>query len=576
MVEAAAPAPATRKLPSWLLPLAIAIVTFAVYVNTLGFDFVYDDYAQIVETKQLNSWRMIPHYFTGHVWQWKSPGTTGPYYRPVFLLWLLLHQTLFETVAPWWHLTNVLTHVAATLLLFYLAARLTGSRFAAGIAALFFGLHPAHVEDVDWVSSVTEPLMAVCVLASLLCYLRKWRVASLVWFTIGVFEKETSLVLPPLIFAYEWMVGQRENRAGWAQRLRASLAAMLPYLAIAIVYLGIRLQVLHQLTLVVSPIPRRVMIFTWPSMLLFYLRHLVWPTGLSVFYMLPLQSRLDLIHFALPSLILGGLGVGLYLGHRRNPAVGFAAALLVLPILPVLNIRAFGHNETVHDRYLYLPSAGFCLLIGMAFAAVARNPRPWVRPALVTVCLAIAAGLSYGTVVEGQYWENNLAVFGRGLAISPDNEIANQCMGTALLLRAQFADSIPFYKRALEIQPNMPEASYSLGRVYYELGMFEEADAYFARASRLRPRDAKNYLYYGLSQLKQGHLDMAERSLRYAIKIKGPDDYREYHLGLGLALEGKGDLTGAAAEFQAESNENPDPSKALDELARVKEKLVGR
>jgi tetratricopeptide (TPR) repeat protein len=575
----AAEAPAkdapSRKLPRWLLPLAIAVATCAVYANTLRFDFVYDDYAQIVETKQLNSWHMIPHYFTGHVWQWKSPNAAGPYYRPVFLLWLLLNQTLFETVAPWWHLTSVLTHVATTLLLFFFAARLTGSRFAAGIAALFFGLHPAHVEDVDWVSSVTEPLMAVCVLGSLLCYLRRSRAASLVLFTIGLFEKETALAVPPLIFAWEWLVGQRDDRSGWAQRLRASLAAALPYLAITIVYLGIRLQVLHQLSMVITPIPRRVMIFTWPSMLLFYLQHLVWPRGLSVFYMLPLQSRPDFIHFAVPCLLLGAVCAALWLWHRRKPVVGFAAALLALPILPVLNIRAFGHNETVHDRYLYLPSAGFCLLIGMALAAIARNPRPWVRPAVVAITLAIAAGFSYGTIDEGQYWENNVALFGRGLEISPDNEIANQCMGTALLLRGQFADSIPFYRRALQLEPKMPEAAYSLGRSYYELGMYKEADPYFALASRLRPSDAKDYLYYGLSQMQQGHLDIAERSLRHAMTVKGPDDYREYHLGLGLVLESKGDLTGAAAEFKAEANENPDPTKALEELAKVKDKLAG-
>ena len=124
MTEDLEEAPA-RSAPAWLLPLAVAMVTFIVYIPSLGFDFVYDDYAQIVETKQLNSWRMIPHYFTGHVWAWKSPGTPGPYYRPVFLLWLLANQTLFGASAFWWHLTSVLTHVAATLLLFALVSRLT-------------------------------------------------------------------------------------------------------------------------------------------------------------------------------------------------------------------------------------------------------------------------------------------------------------------------------------------------------------------------------------------------------------------------------------------------------------------
>ena len=67
--------------PHWLAALAIAILTFAVFSPTLTYGFVYDDHAQIVETKQLNSWRMIPNYFTGHVWKWKSPNDKGVYYR---------------------------------------------------------------------------------------------------------------------------------------------------------------------------------------------------------------------------------------------------------------------------------------------------------------------------------------------------------------------------------------------------------------------------------------------------------------------------------------------------------------
>src|SRR5579871_5721476 len=116
----------------WILPAALCLLTFAIYAPTLTFGFVYDDYAQIVETKQLNSWRMIPHYFTGHVWQWKeAPGSKGPYYRPVFLLWLLANHQLLGLSAWLWHLTSVLAHVAATCLLYYTAREVTGDDWLA-------------------------------------------------------------------------------------------------------------------------------------------------------------------------------------------------------------------------------------------------------------------------------------------------------------------------------------------------------------------------------------------------------------------------------------------------------------
>src|SRR5437763_2611837 len=104
----------------WLVLLAIAAITIAVYLPSLSFGFVYDDHAQIVETRQLNSIQMSPRYFTGHVWAWKTPGMKGPYYRPVFLLWLLMNQLLFGLDAAWWHLMSILTHAAVTVLVYAL------------------------------------------------------------------------------------------------------------------------------------------------------------------------------------------------------------------------------------------------------------------------------------------------------------------------------------------------------------------------------------------------------------------------------------------------------------------------
>jgi Flp pilus assembly protein TadD len=90
----------------------------------------------------------------------------------------------------------------------------------------------------------------------------------------------------------------------------------------------------------------------------------------------------------------------------------------------------------------------------------------------------------------------------------------------------------------------------------------------------LNVRSPMPILYYGLSKFRQGQLPLAEAAMRRALRIKGPDDYREYHLSLGMVLEQKGDLSGALAEYQAEANENPDPSKAAEGISRVKEKMA--
>lgn len=543
--------------PHWLAALAIAILTFAVFSPTLTYGFVYDDHAQIVETKQLNSWRMIPNYFTGHVWKWKSPNDKGVYYRPVFLLWLLLNQTLFGLSAPMWHFSNVLVHILATLLLYALARELTRDTLMAAVTALIFGLHPAHIESVDWASGVTDPLLAVFFFGSLLLFIRGQPLWSLVLFAISLLEKETAIILPVVIFAYAWLFARDTGR------LRASIDAVTPYFFLSLMYLGLRLAVMKELTAVLTPVPLGAMLRTWPLLVFAYLKHLVWPSGLSLFYDFRLVDSLASRNFIEPVAILAVAGAAVLLLALRSRVVALACVLLFLPLVPALNLRTFFSIELFHDRYLYLPVAGFALLVAVGVRQIRMEKLQYV------LVFLIGAGLAYGTVVQGRPWRENLTLFERGIEIAPNNAIAYEGKGTSLMLKGSMAEAIPCYQKALQLNANMPESLYSLGRAYYELNMFPEAETYLERAANTGWHPAMAALYFGMAKYKQGDLNTAERAMRFALQNRGPDDYREYHLGLGLVLKQKGDREGALREFQAEARENPDPAKALAQIGEL-------
>ncbi len=541
------------SLPVWLIVLTIALVTFGVYAPALRYEFVYDDYAQIVETTQLSSPAMIPRYFTGHVWAWKNPGSSGPLYRPVFLLWLLANQMAFGLAAPWWHLTSILTHVAATVLVYFVCRRVSGDPAIGAIAALIFGLHPAHLESVAWVSAIPDPLVTVLLLGSLLCFFaeRRWWLWSYVLFAAALLTKEMALVYPALVFA----VTTRGHRI-----------RVVPYLLIVLVYLGIRRAALHAFLIAATPIPLATMVQTWPSLLLFYLRHLLWPAQLSVFYSLPLVTARTPQNFWIPAAIIAVAAAGLGWWAWRSRTAAFAACLLILPILPVLNLRTFGRTDTAHDRYLYLSVMGLGLLVALAIRRLRRPPVEW---ALV---LALSSSLAYGTVRQQPYWSDNLSLFLRGAEVAPDNEVANQCLGASLMMLGKFTEALPYFLRALQSDPDMPQSLYSAGRSYYELGEYAQATAYLERAvaaTQTKYVFAPAYLYLGLSQWKSGDADAGERTLRQAIQIKGGDDFRGFHLALGQVLEAKGDFPSAIAQFQAEIQENPDPAQARQAIERI-------
>ncbi len=216
----------------FLLWLALAL-TLLTFIGTLRFDFVYDDLSQIVSNPHVQSWRYVPSYFTEQVWGHLYPGQPGDYYRPVFLLWLLLDHTLFGFRPEGWHATALLLHLLTTALVYLLASKVTRDRMAGAIAALVFGLHPVHIEAVAWVSGVAEPLMAAPMIGSFLCYLKQreapqrrslWQAAAVILFVMAVLAKETAMVLPAIVAAYEWLFPPDEdarlpNYAGLISRI---------------------------------------------------------------------------------------------------------------------------------------------------------------------------------------------------------------------------------------------------------------------------------------------------------------------------------------------------------------------
>ena len=237
--------PPLPVLPAWWGIAVVLALTFAVYIPTLRYQFVHDDRGQIVENPAVHSWHAVPTYFTAHVWAAVMPEELGNYYRPLFLLWLRINDAVFGNQAWGWHLTTILAHVLTTLLVYLLAWRLGIGRDVALLAALIFGLHPAHIEAVAWISGVTEPLLGILLIASFLAYVQsriegaralKWKVISLVLFALAMLEKETALILPGLLLVYEWIFGEgvgktsrgEENSHLVRRSARQNLALLLP------------------------------------------------------------------------------------------------------------------------------------------------------------------------------------------------------------------------------------------------------------------------------------------------------------------------------------------------------------
>jgi len=559
------------------------------YVATLGFGFVYDDVPQILKNPAIHAWNFLPRYFTAHVWAAIYPNSPGNYYRPLFLLWLRLNYAAFGTDAAGWHFTSVACHVAATWLVFRLALKTSRDRMIAFVAALVFGVHPAHVENVAWISGVTDPLVACFVLGSLLTYasFRETRRVlyaawSLVLFALALLEKETAAVVPVLIFSFaltfpeggkkpESGGNDSANNSGPLARVISSIRACAPYLLVFAIYAIVRVRALGKWSRPTAAVSWREVVLTWPALLWFYVKHLIWPLRESEFYSLDYVSHVSAAGVLFPLALVVAAAVALFWLLRRvghEDVARFALVLLIVPLLPVLDLRSLTAGDIVHDRYLYLPSIGFAILIGLVIREIERRFRDG-RWRIVPVAATIAIVLGFGalTVADEMQWADDIALYTRGLESAPANLTVRDNLANALLAANQPERAIPLYLDVLQRNPSFWRSNYNLGFAYYKTGNFAGAEDYLRHAITIDPRDSDQYIYLALTGLQQKKLAEAASSARSAIARNS--QARGYHFVLGLIYEAGEDRQQAKEEFEKEIAEHPDNSAAAAELQKL-------
>jgi Flp pilus assembly protein TadD len=565
--------------------IIVLALTALVYLDTARYQFTYDDRAQIVENSALRSWSYAPRCFVEHVWQPIYPDERR-LYRPLFTLYLLVNYQMFHLNPVGWHLLMIVWHMLAALLVFMLARRLLRDDMMALIAALIFGLHPAHIEAVAWISAVPEPMIACFMLGSLLAYLRwrdggitngeataagsdtppskpaKWLGLSLGLYGLALLSKETALVMPLLVFAYEWLFNEHSTRRSTA------IKRALPFLALVLVFLVVRTAVLKNISYVSWNLPFTVTLMSIPSVLWFYAKLLVYPVGLSAFYDTPYVTHMD-ANFWLPLLAIITGAVLLSLWGRRSKAIAFAAALLVLPILPVLNFPGLVEREIAHDRYLYIPSVAFALMVAVAIRKLKPDQQKVIGlpawQAVVTLALTLTGAAL--TVAQTTYWSDDLQLFARGVVIAPNNDIAVTDYANEVFNRGRTDEAITAFTVVVERNPTYWLASFNLGSCYLRQGETETALAYRARAKEMHNLMNDLTGRTAFVDLRLGRLNEAEAKFRRAIAAH--PEIPAYEYGLGVVLKEKGDFDGALAAFKASAVGNPDPLPAKSQIAEL-------
>src|SRR5215216_676656 len=369
---------------NWIIGL-ILFVTFAAFANTIEHGFAYDDTTQILGNQTIRSFSNIPVALTSEVWFWrvlqskdpnKESGPTTPYYRPLFTIYLMTGWFLFGDSAPGWHVINILMHLLAVAFAYLIVERVTKDQRLAVISTLLFALHPLRTESVAWISGVTDLFLAIFLLPSFYLYMlyreggkTKHLIGALSLFLLAAFSKEPAVALPIFITVYELFIINRG--LSLKEKLRPAILYGSMFFIVSVFYFVMRY---YALGFVLNDdrftrYPFHYVLMTIPLVICKYIGLLFWPANLSVFHATPLVASPLSLRFILPLLLVIMLAAALW-QLRRSAVARFAMLWFAVNLLPVLNLSAFGQDFLVQERYVYISSIGFSLLMAMMLVRI--------------------------------------------------------------------------------------------------------------------------------------------------------------------------------------------------------------
>lgn len=460
--------PGTHLGAAVLAAIALMLLVLAVFLPILDFEFVkFDVYGQLIQNPTIRGLTLhnLKQIFT-------SRCITS--YYPVRALSLAVDYQIWG-MDPWgFKLTQILIHLANTLLVFGLASRLLRrsgktqvqvvpfwSEWAAFLPAGVFAVHPVMVEPVTWVAGREELLMTLGALGCIHFHLTArqteekrdkpllagfWHVLATLSCLIACWSNAVAAVIPLLITTWDLLDVPPPR---FRQILRnTSVLWLIGAATIAVKILGPAAQLPFQPS-------GRLPGDRWKLVADLYrlnLKTIVWPTDLAIVYGETGPYRPGSLH-----VVVGGVLIGLsclLLWKLRNQRVPlFGLAWFFIALAPSSQIMA--HHWIRADRFLYLPMvglavAGACGMKSCAHAFRSRTAKVgFIVAALLAICL-----LARRSVAQVDTWQDSLSVWEHCVQVSPQSPIAQGEFADVLTDRGQFARAIPHYRMALRLAPD--------------------------------------------------------------------------------------------------------------------------
>src|SRR5438876_3973892 len=533
----------------------LVAITWLVFGQTVRYDFVnFDDdtyvYANPSITSGLTVHGVIRAFSGKHSDNW----------HPLTTISHMLDCHLWGLRAGGHHFTNIVLHTIAVVLLFLVLQQMTGAIWQSAFVAALFAIHPLRVESVAWISERKDVLSAVFFMLTLGAYVRYARSPSIgryltmsVLFALGLMSKPMLVTVPLVLLLLDYWPLRRFGGRSSIKRLALEKIPLLTLSAAA----GVATLLLQRSSLaVVEQLPLVSRIGNGLVSCVIYVKQMIWPVGLAVFYPHP-GDQLPVWEIGLAIVLLALVSAGAIALRRKLPYLVTGWFWYLVMLLPVIGLIQVG-SQAHADRYTYLPQIGLYLLLAWAItdALASRLQR---RILAVTASVTVIA-LAWRAHVQASYWRNGELLWRHALAVTSGNFMAHDGLGECLGNRGRLDEAIDQFQKALNIAPGYPEIKTNLIIALTRKGRTDEAITHLQAVLKEHPNDAQTHYGLGNALRKKGDLQGAVAAYEKALSIQG--HYPAAHYNLGIALDQNGQIDEAIAHYQEAVQEQPNYPEA--------------
>ena len=520
------------------MSIVVALVTALTFLPALDGQFVsWDDNVMLTGNPAFRG-------FGGENIRWMLTSTLMGHYMPLTWLSFAASYALGGMDPRGFHLANLLLNAVNAALVTLLAWRLIDAAAAwripgvltrpalaigALVAGLAFGIHPLHAEPVAWATDRADVLCGTFYLLGLLCYCRgvdegdglrwrPWGMLALLAMAAAVLSKEIGTTLPAALVILDAYPLKRSD--SWARRIREKLPFLALALAGALVAVSSRAAGANFSTFEKYGLGERAALFAYS--LWFYAATFVVPTGLAPYHEPPTHVSLVAPVFLAAAVGVATISTTVVLLRRSWPGGIAAWAFYVIVLVPGGGLAHSG-SHLVAERYAYLPTIGFAILLGGGAAAVASRwrTRRWAAASLAAIVVILATW----TIVAWRHssnWHDTLTLWQVSAAADPSCGLCALNLAGAYFNAGRTAEAEAWSRRSIELWPGRGSPHHRLGAALLVQNRDAEAERALLEAIRLAPSLAEAHRELGRVYARGGRTTEANDALGRALALGAP------------------------------------------------------